>query len=78
MEASLRIPLDEILSISGNKYETTSAIIKYVRYLAQKNDDALEIPVGKNGYEKITLVAMHDILKGKVKYDIEESESDEY
>ena len=66
------IPLDEILSLEGNKYEKTAAVIKYIRFLAQKNDDQLEIPVGRNRNEKLTLVAMNDILKGKVSYELEE------
>ncbi len=66
------IPLDEILSLEGNKYEKTAAVIKYIRFLAQKNDDQLEIPVGRNRNEKITLVAMNDILRGKVSYEVEE------
>jgi DNA-directed RNA polymerase subunit K/omega len=68
----LGIPLDEILSLEGNKYEKTAAVIKYIRFLAQKNDDQLEIPVGRNRNEKITLVAMNDILRGKVSYEVEE------
>lgn len=66
------IPLDEILSLEGNKYEKTAAVIKYIRFLAQKNDDQLEIPVGRNRNEKLTLVAMNDILRGKVSYELEE------
>ncbi|OHD56485.1 MAG: hypothetical protein A2Y33_15265 [Spirochaetes bacterium GWF1_51_8] len=66
------IPLDEILSLEGNKYEKTAAVIKYIRFLAQKNDDQLEIPVGRNRNEKLTLVAMNDILKGKVSYELED------
>ncbi|NPV00798.1 MAG: DNA-directed RNA polymerase subunit omega [Brevinematales bacterium] len=65
------IPLDEILSLEGNKYEKTAAVIKYIRYLAQKNDDQLEIPVGRNRNEKLTIVAMNDILRGKVSYELE-------
>jgi len=68
----LGIPLDEILSLEGNKYEKTAAVIKYIRFLAQKNDDQLEIPVGRNRNEKLTLVAMNDILKGKVSYELED------
>jgi DNA-directed RNA polymerase subunit K/omega len=67
----LGIPLDEILSLEGNKYEKTAAVIKYIRYLAQKNDDQLEIPVGRNRNEKLTIVAMNDILRGKVSYELE-------
>ncbi len=67
------IPLEEILGLEGNKYEKTSAIIKYVRYLAQKHDDSLEIEVARNKFKKITLVAMEDILRGTVKYEVESS-----
>ncbi len=67
----MALPLDEILALEGNKYEKTAAMIKYARYLAQKNDDALEVPVGRNRFEKLTLVAMQDILSGKVSYEIE-------
>lgn len=64
------IPLDEILGLEGNKYEKTAAIIKYVRYLAKKNDNQLEIEVSRNKTKKITLVALEDVLKGRVTYDI--------
>jgi DNA-directed RNA polymerase subunit K/omega len=65
------IPLDEILGMDGNKYEKAAAMIKYTRYLTQKNDDALEVHVGGGRYEKLTLVAMRDILKNTIKYDVD-------
>lgn len=71
------IPLDEILSISGNKYEKTAAIIKYARYLAQVNDDALEVHIGGGKMEKVTLVALRDILNENVPYEITYEDNDE-
>lgn len=67
----MALPLDDILSLSGNKYEVTVAAVKYARYLAQSNDDMLEIPVGNNKKERLTLVAMRHVLQGKVKYEVE-------
>lgn len=67
----MALPLEEILGLEGNKYEKTAAMIKYARFLAQKNDDSLEVPVGRNRWEKLTLVAMQDILSGRVSYELE-------
>ena len=72
----MSLPLEEILSVEGNKYEKTAAIIKYVRYLAQKNDDSLEIQVSRNYWEKLPLVAIKDILSGKVSYELDSSADD--
>lgn len=64
------IPLDEILAISGNKYEKTAAVIKYARYLTQKHDDALEVPVGGGRHEKVTVRALRDVLTENVGYEL--------
>lgn len=66
------IPLDDILALEGNKYEKAAAMIKYARFLAQKNEDALEVPIGRNKMEKVTLIAIRDILKLKVTYEVED------
>ena len=47
-------------------------MIKYARFLAQKNEDALEVPIGRNKMEKVTLIAIRDILKLKVTYEVED------
>ncbi len=65
----MALPLDDILSLSGNKYEVTAVAVKYARHLAQKHDDMLEVPVGRK-MEKLTLVAMRDVLQGKVEYEV--------
>ncbi len=74
----MALPLDEILDLEGNKYEKTAAIIKYVRYLAQKNDDSLEVQVARNYWEKLPLAAMKDILTGKVTYELESITDDKH
>jgi DNA-directed RNA polymerase subunit K/omega len=62
------IQIDKILGLEGNKYEKTVAMIKYARFLSQKNDDSLEAAIGRSGREKITSLAINDILTGKVPY----------
>jgi DNA-directed RNA polymerase subunit K/omega len=65
------IQIDKILSYSGNKYEKTCAMIKYSRYLAQKNDENLEVPVTRHTKDKITTIAINDILNSKISYHME-------
>ncbi len=67
--------IEKILSFNGNKYEVTVAMSKYARILSQKNDDMLEIPLSNNTKEKVTLIAMRDILGGKVSYHVEKENS---
>lgn len=67
----MAIQIDKILGIEGNKYEKTAAMIKYARYLSQKNDDALEAPVSRTHKDKITTIAINDILTGKVTFTVE-------
>ncbi|MGL4394061.1 MAG: DNA-directed RNA polymerase subunit omega [Brevinema sp.] len=62
------LPLDEILSLSGNKYEATVATIKYARALSQEHNDAIEIPTGPNRSEKLTLLAIKEVLGGNIEY----------
>lgn len=66
------LPLDEILSLSGNKYAATVATIKYCRQLSQEYDDAVDIPLMGNTTEKVTLLAIREILGGKVGYSFDE------
>lgn len=65
------IQIDKILAYQGNKYERTSAMIQYSRYLCKKNDDSLEIPVNRYFREKVTTLAINDILNGKIGYTVE-------
>lgn len=67
--------VEKILSFNGNKYEATVAMSKYARLLSQKNDDMLEIPLTNHSKEKVTVIAMRDILSGKVKYHLEKENS---
>ncbi|MGL4563585.1 MAG: DNA-directed RNA polymerase subunit omega [Brevinema sp.] len=69
------LPLDEILSMSGNKYKATVATIKYARALSQEHNDATEIPVGPNRSEKLTLLAIREVLSGNVEYSFIEKTS---
>jgi DNA-directed RNA polymerase subunit K/omega len=46
---------------------------KYARYLSQKNDEDLEIPINRSQKEKITISAINDILNDKISYQIEVS-----
>ena len=62
------LPLDEILSLSGNKYEATVATIKYARALSQEHNDATEIAVGPNTTEKLALLAIREVLSGNIEY----------
>lgn len=62
------LPLDEILSLSTNKYEATVATIKYARALSQEHNDSTEITVGPNRTEKLTLLAIREVLSGNVEY----------
>lgn len=62
------LPLDEILSLSGNKYEMTVVTIKYARALSQEHNDATEIPIGGNRTEKLTLLAMREVLNNRIEY----------
>jgi DNA-directed RNA polymerase subunit K/omega len=57
--------------INGVTDRKTCAMIKYARFLAQKNDDDLEVPVTRHTKEKITTMAINDIISGKVTYTIE-------
>lgn len=66
------LPLEEILSIKGNKYEATVAAIKYARALSREYNDVTDIPIGKNRTEKVTLLAMREVLGGHVEYILEE------
>ncbi len=70
------IQIDKILGSVGNKYEKTCAMIKYARFLAQKNDENLEVNVSKHLREKITTVAINDILNGKIAYHMEAGPED--
>lgn len=65
------IQIDKILACQGNKYERTSAIIQYARYLSKKHDDSLEIPVNRYYREKVTTLAINDILNGKITFTAE-------
>lgn len=62
------LPLDEILSLKGNKYEATVATIKYAKALSREYNDVTDIPVGKNRTEKVTLLALREVLGGSVSY----------
>mgnify|MGYP001095605891 CR=1 FL=1 len=64
--------IDKILSFKGNKYEATVAMCKYARLLSQKNEDLLEIPLSNYSKEKVTILAIRDILSGKTKYILEQ------
>ncbi len=70
------IQIEKILGFTGNKYEKTCAMIKYARYLAQKNDESLEITVSRYLREKITTVAINDILTGKIAYHSDQLSED--
>ncbi|MGA2142484.1 MAG: hypothetical protein ABSG94_08670 [Brevinematales bacterium] len=67
----MALQIDKILSFSGNKYERTSAMSKYARYLSQKNDEDLEIPINRTQKEKVTISAINDMLNDKVSYRVE-------
>jgi DNA-directed RNA polymerase subunit K/omega len=71
MEEEMSLQIDKILSFQGNKYEKTSAMSKYARYLSQKNDEDLEIPINRTQKEKVTISAINDMLNDKVAYRIE-------
>jgi DNA-directed RNA polymerase subunit K/omega len=71
LEEEMPLQIDKILSYQGNKYERASAMSKYARYLSQKNDEDLEIPINRSQKEKITISAINDILNDKVTYQIE-------
>ncbi len=62
------LPLDEILSLSTNKYEATVAAIKYAKALSQEHNDATDIPISYNKTEKLTLLAMREVLSGNIEY----------
>lgn len=62
------LPLDEILSLSENKYEVTVATIKYARALSQEHNDATDISIGNNSSEKLTLLAIREVLSGNIEY----------
>ncbi|MGC8765306.1 MAG: DNA-directed RNA polymerase subunit omega [Brevinematia bacterium] len=66
--------IDKILSFDGNKYEATVAMCKYAKILSQKNEDSLDIPLSNNTKEKVTVIAIRDILNNKVKYHLEKGE----
>ncbi len=63
--------VEKILSFNGNKYEVTVAMSKYAKFLSQKNGDMLDIPLSNNTKEKVTVIAIRDILNGNVKYTLE-------
>ncbi len=65
------LQIDKILSFHGNKYEIASAMSKYARYLSQKNDEDLEIPINRTQKEKVTISAINDILNEKVTYQVD-------
>jgi DNA-directed RNA polymerase subunit K/omega len=67
----MALDIDKILSFTGNKYEITSTITKYARYLSQKNDEDLEIPINRTQKEKVVISAINDMLNGKVSYRVE-------
>ncbi|MEJ5283543.1 MAG: DNA-directed RNA polymerase subunit omega [Brevinematales bacterium] len=67
--------VEKILSFNGNKYEATVAMSKYAKFLSQKNEDMLDIPLSNNTKEKVTVIAIRDILNGKVKYTLEKESS---
>ena len=67
--------VEKILSFKGNKYEATVAMSKYAKILSQKNEDSLEVPLSNNTKEKITLIAIRDILSNKVKYSLDKGSS---
>lgn len=69
----MAIQINKILGFQGNKYEKTAAMIKYARYLAQKHDEDLEVAVTRYTKEKITSVAINDIISGKITYQFEPS-----
>ncbi|MGL5254413.1 MAG: DNA-directed RNA polymerase subunit omega [Brevinema sp.] len=66
------LPLDEILSIKGNKYEATVAAIKYAKALSREYNDVTDIPVGKNRTEKVALLALREVLSGNIEYVLED------
>lgn len=69
------LPLDEILSIKGNKYEATVATIKYAQALSREYNDVTEIPVGKNRTEKVTLLALREVLSGNIEYSFDDTKN---
>ncbi|MGL4367805.1 MAG: hypothetical protein ACRCTQ_05965 [Brevinemataceae bacterium] len=69
------LPLDEILSMSNNKYETTVATIKYAKILSQEFNDATEIPIKDNRTEKLTLLAMREVLSGNIEYNFDDNKT---
>jgi len=67
------VQIEKILSMQGNKYEIACAIAKYARYLSQKHDEDLEIPVNRSQKEKVTIGALNDVLSGKITYSVDSS-----
>lgn len=65
------IDIKKLLAFDGNKYEACVAIMKYVKYLAQKNENSLETPVSKHKKEKITVVAINDFLNNNFSYEFD-------
>ncbi len=65
------LQIDKILSFQGNKYERACAMAKYARYLSQKNDEDLEIPINRSQKEKVTISAINDILNEKITYQVD-------
>ena len=66
------IPIDLILTHKGNKYELAVAIMKYTEFLDKEADQVLlrDYPVELKN--KKLLIAMYEILSGKVGFKYEE------
>lgn len=63
------IPLDELISYSGNRYELTCAAIKRATQINLTNtEDERE----KKNKKKIVSHALNEVLLNKIKYKIEE------
>ena len=71
------IDIKKLLAFDGNKYEATVAMIKYARYISQKYENSLEIPVSKHRKEKVKVVAINDFLNGRFSYELENSQPKE-
>ncbi len=69
------IDIKKLLAFDGNKYEACVAMMKYAKYLAQKNENSLEIPVSKHRKEKVTVVAINDFLNGVFTYEFDPNAS---
>ncbi len=69
------IDIKKLLAFDGNKYEACVAIMKYARYLSQKHENSLEIPVSKHRKEKVTVVAINDFLNGAFSYEVDHNQS---